>query len=154
MGPIFTIGYEGAALEDFVATLSAAGVTLLADIRDRAQSRRAGFSKTALSTAVKGVGISYSHFRSLGDPKKGRDAARSGDWERFEEIYLAVLNSDAGQAALQALCEVAEHEAVCLLCYERDPRFCHRSYVAREVKSDLGCEVIHLGVQPLRVAAE
>ncbi len=154
MGQLFTIGYEGASLEDFIATLSAAGVTFLADIRDRAQSRKAGFSKTALSTAAEEAGIRYSHLRSLGDPKAGRDAARSGDWERFEEVYLAVLESDAGQAALRELCEIAEREEICLLCYEREPRFCHRSYVAREMESDLGCEVIHLGVQPLRVAAE
>ena len=49
---LLTIGYESADLDAFLATLSEHGVTLLVDTRERAQSRRRGYSKTALSTAL------------------------------------------------------------------------------------------------------
>ncbi len=57
---IFTIGYEGADPERFVATLLEAGVTVLADVRAVALSRKRGFSKTALRNAVEGQGIAIS----------------------------------------------------------------------------------------------
>ena len=49
---LLTIGYESADLADFLDTLRAAGVTLLVDTRERAQSRRPGYSKTALAAAL------------------------------------------------------------------------------------------------------
>ena len=55
---IFTIGYEGATLCDFLATLQLAGVQSVLDVREVAQSRRRGFSKTALAEALKEVGSS------------------------------------------------------------------------------------------------
>ena len=39
---LFTIGYEDAELQDFLDTLRAAGVELVVDTRERAQSRRRG----------------------------------------------------------------------------------------------------------------
>ena len=51
MTVLATIGYEGAALEDFLATLAAARVTTLLDIREAPVSRRPGFSKRALAAA-------------------------------------------------------------------------------------------------------
>jgi len=80
---IATIGYEKASIEDFISTLLASDIEILIDVRDRAQSRRPGFSKTALAAAVRRVGIDYIHLKALGDPKDGRDAARSGEIEKF-----------------------------------------------------------------------
>jgi uncharacterized protein (DUF488 family) len=74
-----TIGYERSSLADFVATLVHSEIEILIDIRDRAQSRMRGFSKSALSEALKEAGIGYVHFRQLGDPKEGRDAAGQED---------------------------------------------------------------------------
>jgi uncharacterized protein (DUF488 family) len=76
MRTLFTIGYEGASLSDFIVTLQNSGVERLLDVREVAQSRRPGFSKTALSTALAEADIGYTHLRQLGDPKAGRDAAR------------------------------------------------------------------------------
>jgi uncharacterized protein (DUF488 family) len=45
-----TIGYEGVSIDAFIATLKAAKVTLLLDVRELPISRRRGFSKTALSS--------------------------------------------------------------------------------------------------------
>src|SRR5690606_27524254 len=84
---IFTIGYEGAQLPDFLATLENADVKLLVDVREVSVSRRKGFAKTALSQAVAGVGMEYVHLRGLGAPKPGREAARQGTYKLFKTIY-------------------------------------------------------------------
>lgn len=144
-----TIGYEKAHLEHFVGTLQEAGIDVLVDIRDRAQSRRKGFSKTALSNRLSEAGIEYLHFRNLGDPKEGREAARSGDYARFRKIFGKVMASSDAQADLEKLAELAKQKVICLLCYERDHKQCHRKIVADELETTLGVKTKHLGVQAL-----
>jgi len=148
-----TIGYERADLSDFLNTLEEAGVEVLADIRDRAQSRRKGFSKTALSNALAERGISYVHFRDLGDPKEGREAARRGDLARFRKIFSQVMASPQAQDALAEVSKLSEDNNVCLLCYERDHRDCHRAIVASAVSKQSGIKPLHLRVRKFPRAA-
>lgn len=146
MRALVTIGYEGADLADFVDTLIEAGVDQVVDIRALPQSRRPGFSKKALSAALEAAGIGYQHVRELGDPKEGRDAARSGDIARFQLVFLAHLAGEPAQIALEHLTEQAGKQNCALLCYERDHRFCHRAIVADHMAALSSLKVNHLGV--------
>lgn len=150
---IATIGYERANLSDFVRTLEVCEIDILIDIRDRAQSRRLGFSKSALSAAVGEAGIKYMHYKALGDPKEGRDAARSGDFDLFRKIFLEVMKTDAAQAAFMEVKELAKNYNICLMCYERDQRECHRKIVADQLEEILGCKAKHVGVQKFAAKA-
>lgn len=143
---IYTIGYEGAELAPFVKTLQACGIERVIDIRDVPVSRKPGFSKGSLSAALGAQGISYSHFKPLGDPKSGRDAMRRGDYPAFVEIYCAHLALDAGQRALQEAIDMARSESSVLLCFERTPNECHRTIVATEMRKRENFEVRNLGV--------
>ncbi|PHR59869.1 MAG: hypothetical protein COA47_08785 [Robiginitomaculum sp.] len=142
-----TIGYEKASPQNFLGTLQKANIEILIDIRDRAQSRRPGFSKTALSENLKNGGIAYLHFKSLGDPKDGRDAARSGDFATFRKIYRAVLKTDEAKSAIEEISVLAASKRICLMCYERDFTTCHRKLVSDILETKLGSKVRHLGVQ-------
>jgi len=144
---VATIGYERASLADFIATLQLGSIEILVDIRDRAQSRRAGFSKSALSDALHNVGISYVHMRELGDPKEGRDAARRGDFDKFHAIFDSVLEKKEAIEALAELEEMASANEVCLMCFERDHATCHRKIVADRLERKLGHKTRHLGVR-------
>ena len=142
-----TIGYEGASADDFVGTLKLVDVQIVVDIRDRAQSRRPGFSKSALREKLEQSGIRYLHLRELGDPKEGREAARSGDMAKFRKVYAAVLATEDASGALNQIAELAKRMNVCLLCYERDHHECHRKIVADRLESVVGSKARHLGVQ-------
>lgn len=142
-----TIGYEGATTRDFLATLRVAGVTTLVDIREVPASRRAGFSKSQLRSLVENAGIRYIHLVGLGDPKSGRDAARQGRMTEFRQIFARKLKSAEAQADLQSAVNLARQGVICLLCYERQPEFCHRSMVADALADIAGVEVCHLGVR-------
>jgi uncharacterized protein (DUF488 family) len=144
---IYTLGYEGAALTDFIRTLEDKGVSLLLDVRELPQSRRPGFSKRALSEALADAGIAYRHVRQLGDPKPGRDAARRGAMEEFRSIFNAHLDLEASQKALQEVAQEADAETVALMCYERSSHDCHRSLVAQRLVSLSSFRIVHLGVQ-------
>lgn len=139
-----TIGYEKCTPDDFVATLQENGIDVLVDIRERAQSRRPGFSKTQLSKNLESAGIEYVHLRELGDPKPGRDAARAGMIEEFKRIYSKVLDSKNARDALAKINVLARSKRICLMCYERDYRTCHRKIVADHLESSLGGSSHHL----------
>lgn len=142
-----TIGYEGARSDDFVSTLRLVDVRMVIDIRDRAQSRRPGFSKSALRESLESAGIGYLHLKELGDPKEGRDAARSGNFAEFRKIYAGVLKTTKAANALDQIVALSTQMSVCLLCYERDHTECHRKIVADRLESVVGLKVRHLGVK-------
>lgn len=143
---IQTIGYEKASLEDFIQSLKGAQVDVLVDIRERAQSRRPGFSKTALSASVELAGIEYLHFRELGDPREGRLAARAGDYGRFRAIFARVMATDAAKEAIEVIARLATARNICLLCYECDHEHCHRSIVSKSLEKKLNTKAVHLRV--------
>src|SRR4029078_4443476 len=90
---IFTIGYEGTTMDEFLAALKAAGVERLIDVRALPLSRRPAFAKSPLRAALEEAGIEYVHLKALGTPAEGRSAARAGRHADLERIY-------AGQLAL------------------------------------------------------
>jgi hypothetical protein len=116
---LFAIGYERRTQAGLLDDLTAAGVTLLADLRELPLSRRAGCSKTALAGAVEGAGIEYRHLRPLGNPKAARDAWKRGDAAAGIAGYRDHLREVP--AAVASLAERVAQGGVCLLCVEHDP---------------------------------
>ena len=147
MKPIHPIGYEASSPADFDQALADAGVEVVVDVRAVALSRRAGFSKTALSARLKAQGLEYLHLRGLGDPKEGREAARAGDYDRFVAVFSAHMQTSVAQADLSQLVLLAQTQRVALLCYEADPTACHRSIVARELARIGQSGIDHLRVE-------
>jgi len=141
--PLFTIGYEGATVQQLLQTLLNVGVEVLADVRELPLSRKKGLSKTSLGEHLTGVGIEYKHFRQLGDPKPGREAAKTGDYALFEKIFTSHLALPETQTALDDLLLVAQSRVTCLLCFERCADHCHRSYLADEAVME-GFDVYNL----------
>jgi uncharacterized protein (DUF488 family) len=143
---VFTIGYEGADVDRFLTTLQDSGVAALADVRAVALSRKRGFSKSALRDALNGRDIGYHHFKLLGTPKEGRQAARAGDADLMRRIYChEVLETEPAQNALEELEALAGSQPVCLLCFERDPALCHRRILAQRLAAR-GWEIVDLTV--------
>jgi uncharacterized protein (DUF488 family) len=140
---VYTASYEGRSLDEFLADMCARGVRLVADVREAPISRKPGFSKTALATALERAGISYRHIRALGCPKPVRDAYREdGDWARYTRAFLKHL--DRQQPAIQDLVVLVKKTPTALLCYEADFNRCHRTYVARTVAEKAGSAVSHI----------
>jgi len=141
---IFTIGYEGATMDGFVAALQAAGVARVIDVRALPLSRRPGFSKTPLSASLAEAGIGYRHLKALGTPKRGRDAAKKGDVATLTAVYDEQLLLPEAQAQAAVMLELATEMPSALLCFERDPCHCHRTLLLQAVGE--GWEVVDLYV--------
>ena len=139
---IFTIGYEGATQDEMIAALREAGVEQVIDVRAVPLSRKPGFSKNVLAAGLKEAGIDYVHLKALGTPPAGREAARKGDLATFERVYAEQLDTvEAGAEAAQMVA-LAEEKPSALLCFERDPKACHRTPLREAVIPE--AEVIDL----------
>ena len=139
---IFTIGYEGTTVPEFIAALTNAGVERVIDVRALPLSRRPGFSKTPLKGALDEAGIDYVHLKALGTPAEGRTAARAGRHADLERIYSGQLELPEAMAQAAQMLDLAAEKPSALLCMEREPAHCHRSLLLNAVASD--AEVIHL----------
>ena len=139
---IFTIGYEGTTVAEFINALRKAGVRRLIDVRALPLSRRPGFSKTALRGALEEAGIEYVHLKALGTPPDGRAAARAGRHADLERIYTGQLELPEAIAQSALMLALANEVPSALLCMEREPAHCHRSLLLSAVAGD--AEVVHL----------
>lgn len=143
---IHTVGYEKSDLPSYLDRLTEAGIDVLVDVRDRPQSRKPGFSKKKLQEAVEAVGMRYLHVQQLGDPKTGRDAARSGNHDLFLRIFNAHMALPETLEAVENLADQTSGLRICLTCFERDHRCCHRSIVAEHLSRLTGASVHHIEV--------
>jgi uncharacterized protein (DUF488 family) len=144
---LFTIGYEGAGLQEFLDCLEKNAVECLLDVREIAFSRKRGFSKTPLSRALEERGIHYVHFKELGSPSSVREELKQGrDYRKFFreiEEYLATQVEGIERAY-----SYIGRMTCCLMCYERLAAECHRKVVASKIKErdGNGLKVEHLKV--------
>ena len=139
---IFTIGYEGATVGEFIAALQAAGVERVIDVRALPLSRRPGFSKTPLRGALDQVGIEYVHLKALGTPSEGRTAARAGRHDDMARVYAGQLELPEAIVQSAQMLALADEKPTALLCMEREPAHCHRTLLLESVAPD--AEVVDL----------
>lgn len=139
---IFTIGYEGTTVPEFVSALKEAGVERVIDVRALPLSRRPGFSKTPLRGALEEAGIEYVHLKALGTPSEGRTAARAGRHSDMERIYAGQLELPEAMVQSAQMLELAREKPSALLCMEREPAHCHRTLLLKAVARE--AEVVDL----------
>ena len=118
------------------------------DVREIANSRRAGFSKKSLAAALDEAGIAYIHMKPLGTPKLGREAARKGDTPTMTRIFEAKLVEPESQLALAETADLAKRGRTCIMCLEHDWHGCHRTIVARHIEDEFGITPEHLSPEP------
>jgi uncharacterized protein (DUF488 family) len=133
---LFTIGYETRSVDELIAELHAANIKRVVDVRELPLSRRRGFSKTPLATALEKAGIAYEHVRELGNPKQTRERYKSGDVEGGARDYRTHLHNGS-YPALVELADSLASSKTCLLCVEDDHGRCHRAVIAGAVAERL-----------------
>lgn len=155
---LFTFGYEGLTIDDFVARLKEAQVNLIVDVRELPLSRKKGFSKRAFREHLASAGIGYEHRPALGCPKSVRDQYRmDGDWTAYTRRFMAHLGTV--NAEIRSLVATSRSHRASLVCFEADFDTCHRTYVARAVRAAGGPAIQHLTAKtmvpdpPARLAA-
>lgn len=140
---IQTFGYEGLAIERFVARLTEAGTQVVIDVRANPLSRKPGFSKKSFQAHLEAAGIGYVHAVEVGCPKPVRDRYKQdGNWATYTKGYTAFLKTRDDEVA--AIAKAASKAVICLVCFEADYALCHRSFVADAAAAKAGLKVEHL----------
>jgi len=125
---LYDVGYGSfRRLEELLRMLRAKGVEVLIDVRAFPRSRVKGFNREELEKELKKNGIEYVW---LGDKLGG---FKRGGYEKY-------LQSDGFREGVETLLSVARNKRVCLMCLERDRRFCHRRFIVKVLRG-LGVEV-------------
>ncbi len=126
---VYTIGYESRSLDSFLDSLRQNHIEQVIDVRQVPMSRKPGFSKGKLSSALEGAGISYVHVKELGSSKEMREKLHATkDYDAFFYDYRYYLGTHF--ALVQQAWELASEKRSCLLCFEKKPSECHRSVIA------------------------
>jgi uncharacterized protein (DUF488 family) len=138
---LLTIGHSNLAADRFMALLTSAGVTAVADVRSIPFSRWCPwFSGKALAQRLAGEGIAYLALGdSLGgrprDPKLYRNGVADYEAMAARPEFVAGLE--------RVVDEIARHR-VCLLCAEREPLDCHRCLLVGRALAERGLTLGHI----------
>lgn len=128
---LFTIGYEGHSLEDYMNVLIRAGITVLCDVRRNPLSRKYGFSKGVLSSTCQSLSIRYEHLPKLGIASDRRKELNSkNDYKELFNAYKHNTLPLQGESLEIIRSWVQDGERVALTCFEHEAEMCHRHCVS------------------------
>lgn len=136
---LFTIGYEGVSLEQYINKLIIEDVRVLCDVRKNAYSQKYGFSKSQLEKACEGVGIQYVHVPALGiESDKRQDLKTQHDYDILFEEYERTVLPYQTRALDFVRGLIISGRRVALTCFEKKPEQCHRTRVANALMQVAG----------------
>jgi uncharacterized protein (DUF488 family) len=141
---IYTAGYEGKTVDEFLNLLMAAGISRLIDVRFNPISRRYGFHKSTLARLCNFLEIDYQHLPELGIPGSERDdLSSSAKYTSLFNNYRSSLPSR--KDSLLNVTGLLQSKPSVLVCMEADPKFCHRNVLAQYLATLIDMPIQHLG---------
>lgn len=131
---LYTIGYEGISLEQYLNKLILNNVKVLCDVRKNSLSMKYGFSKSQLQKACENLDIKYIHIPDLGiDSDKRQSLNSQNDYDRlFKEYEKTTLISKI--TAVHEVFNILENnKRIALTCFEAHQCQCHRGTLAKAI---------------------
>jgi uncharacterized protein (DUF488 family) len=132
---LFTIGYEGNSLENYLNRLIENDIKILVDVRNNPLSMKFGFSKSQLKKYCESINIEYLHFPEVGIiSEKRQELHTQADYDRLFKDYRTknLPNTTTTQKVILNL--LIEHKRIALTCFEAQHCQCHRSHLANAIK--------------------
>ena len=132
---LFTIGYEGISLEDYLVRLLKNDVKVLVDVRNNPLSMKYGFSKTQLKNYCSSLGIQYVHIPEVGIRSEQRQKLNSqSDYDKLFNLYRKNNLSQTKDAQLFILKLLKDYNRIALTCFEANICQCHRKHLAEAIE--------------------
>ncbi|CAI8894826.1 DUF488 family protein [Chryseobacterium sp. IT-36CA2] len=144
---LYTIGYEGISLEEYLMRLIKNDVKVLVDVRRNPLSMKYGFSKTSLSKFCNAVGVEYVHFPEVGIESEHRQELNSQeDYDVLFEKYKQNNLTKTVDIQNKILNLLIEKKRIALTCFEADICQCHRTHLAEAISlnPNFSYEVKHI----------
>lgn len=133
---LFTIGYEGIELEEYLNRLLKNNVKVLVDVRCNAISMKYGFSKSTLKKYCESLGIQYIHVPEVGIQSDQRQVLESqSDYDKLFAVYRKTNLTKTVPAQTSILKLLQQHKRIALTCFEANICQCHRKHLAESIEA-------------------
>jgi uncharacterized protein (DUF488 family) len=133
---LYTIGYEGIALEQYLNKLIIYDVKVLCDVRNNPMSMKYGFNKSQLKNVCSSVNVEYIHIPELGIKSDKRSQLNTqADYDKLFAYYRDNILSKEKDKLEDILNMLKTKRRIALTCFEANIFKCHRKplaeYIAR-----------------------
>ncbi|MCG9911913.1 MAG: DUF488 domain-containing protein [Flavobacteriales bacterium] len=133
---LFTIGYEGISLEEYLVRLLKNDVKLLVDVRNNPISMKYGFSKSQLKKYCASVGIDYVHIPEVGIQGDQRQELNTqSDYDKLFAVYRKNNLPQTTAYQNEILNLLKQHKRIALTCFEANICQCHRKHLAEAIEN-------------------
>ena len=141
---VYTIGYEGIEIEDYINKLIRAGVKSVIDSRINPVSMKYFFNKNELERNLKAARIRYYHLPGLGIPSSLRKQYIPNNPDKLFDIYMNSILPNA-QNELDRIKVILEKDKyIAVTCFEKDEAMCHRSRISNYLCQQWNIHEAHL----------
>ncbi len=131
---LYTIGYEGISLEQYLNRLIKNDIKVLVDVRNNALSMKFGFSKTQLKTFCTSLNIEYLHIPEVGIQSEQRQKLKTQtDYDSLFDIYKKQNLKKTTSQQQQILNLLKDKKRIALTCFEANICQCHRKHLAEAI---------------------
>ena len=140
---VYSIGYSGFSIHDFLSALKEHDIALVVDVRSSPFSNRfSDYNKDALENTLKASGIHYRNYAAeFGARQEDRRFYGQDGYLDFEVFS----RSDPFLRGVGKLCESMRRDyTFALMCAEKRPMDCHRAILVSRAFFERGYKVIHL----------
>lgn len=132
---LFTIGYEGISLEEYLVRLLKNDVKVLVDVRNNPLSMKYGFSKSQLKKYCSSLGIDYVHIPEVGIQGDQRQELNTqSDYDKLFAVYRKKNLTQTITQQQQILNLLKQHKRIALTCFEANICQCHRKHLAEAIE--------------------
>lgn len=136
MKDIYTIGYSGFEIYDFIDVLKKYKITCLVDVRSNPYSKfYVDYNLNNLKTILKANGILYRNYRS-------EFGAHQENLHYYTDGYLDFSKYQKSESFLNGVEKIEAgmkmNYSFAFMCAEKDPSTCHRNIMVAKKFHDLG----------------
>lgn len=136
MKDIYTIGYSGLKIDDFISILTKYNITCLIDVRSNPYSKfHVDYNKNNLQNILKSNEILYRNY-------KVEFGARQEDLQYYTDGYLDFSKYAKSKSFIEGVKKVEAgikmNYTFAFMCAEKDPSTCHRNIMVGRQFYDLG----------------
>lgn len=133
---LFTIGYEGVSLEEYLVRLLKNDVKVLVDVRNNPLSMKYGFSKSQLTKYCASLGIDYVHIPEVGIQSDQRQELKTqSDYDKLFDFYRKNNLSKTINSQNEILKLLKQYKRIALTCFEANICQCHRKHLAEAIEN-------------------
>lgn len=131
---LYTIGYEGVSLEEYLNRLIKNNVQVLVDVRKNPLSMKYGFSKSLLKRFCESIGVQYMHFPEVGIASDQRQELNcQQDYDELFKVYK-INNLTKTTPTQYAIFDILKsNKRIALTCFESNICQCHRKPLAEAI---------------------